>query len=198
MTIARRVNAAAWNIVAFGWEVFERFRIPRERAMSHGIRVVDTIEEPAPDDLVLKVVDALHLIGVVDPHRLTRIRQDVDSIALIEWSGSRRIAAYMPRSRSCYIRIGVAREYSDGTLATIIAHESTHARLDRLRVVSWRGALKHRIEHRCLREELAFAARLPEGEYPDTEAWIAERATTSRFASLPSRAGRDTRRVRAT
>ena len=184
--------------MAFSWKVFARFGVPRERAMTHGIGLLDTLEEPAPDDVVSKVVAALDLIAALDPRRLNRLRQDLDAIVLLEWSASRRIAAYMPRSRSCYIRIGVAREYSAGTLATIIAHESTHARLDRLRVVSWRGVLQHRIEHRCLREELAFADRLPKGEYPDTQAWIAERATSSRFASLPSRAGRDARRVGAT
>lgn len=184
--------------MASGWEALALFDSPRERAVTQGIRVLDTLEEPASDELVAKVVDALDLIAAVDPRRMKRLRLDVDAIMLIEWSASRRIAAHMPRSRSCYIRIGAARTYSVCTLATIIAHEGTHARLDRLRVVAWWGALQHRMEHRCLREELAIAERLPKSHCPDTEAWIAGRATTSRFASKPSRARQDARRVRAT
>jgi hypothetical protein len=198
VTIARRINALAWNVVASGWKAFARLSSPRERAVTQGIRVLDTLEEPAPDELVAKVADALDLIAAVDPRRLRRLRLDVDAIALIEWSGSRRVAAHMPRSRSCYIRISVARTYSVGTMATIIAHEGTHARLDRLRIVSWWGVLQHRVEHRCLREELAIAERLPQRRYPDTEAWIADRWTTSRFAPKPLRAGQEARRVRAT
>jgi hypothetical protein len=198
LTIARQIHALAWNVIASGWKTFARFSFPRERAKSHGIRILDTLEEPAPDELVAKIVDALALIAEVDARRLQRLRQDVDAITLMEWSASRRIAFHMPRSRSCYIRIRVARTYSVGTLAVIIAHEGTHARLDELRVVCWWGVLKHRMEHRCHREELAIAECLPKSRYPDTEAWIAERATTNRFAPKPLRAGREARRVRAT
>jgi len=38
------------------------------------------------------------------------------------------------------------------------------------------------MEHRCLRDELAIAERPAAGRNPETETWVAERASTTRLA----------------
>jgi hypothetical protein len=188
LKITRRANQLAWHAVAAVWATWvQRFNAPRERAKAQGFRVIDSVEEAAPDDIVAKVVEALDLLATVDARRLNRLRQDLDAIALLEWAISPRIAAYMPRSRTCYLSMQAVRAYSVGALAVMITHEGTHARLDKLHAVFWWGLLKYRMEHRCLQEELDIAKRLPNSRFPDTKAWVAERAAIGRFAARPPR-----------
>ena len=48
-------------------------------------------------------------------------------------------------------------------IASTIVHEATHARLSRCGI-KYKESLRSRIEAICLRRELAFAAKLPNGE----------------------------------
>jgi hypothetical protein len=187
-----------WRVVASVWAGWERHALTRrDRAVSHGIHVRDLLEEPAAEEeLVLKLVHALELLGEVDPRRLARLQQDLDAVALLDIP--KGIAVFMPGSRTCYITLRVVREYSEAELALVIAHEGTHARLDALRLLPSWGVTKHREEHRCLQEELALAARFPRGQFPEVDRWAAHRASTSRYASKPRRASRGTRLLRAT
>jgi hypothetical protein len=199
-----RVGAMSRRVRVLAWRAFERpatillqrLLEPRERVRTHGLRIFDTLYEPVADELLTKVVAALDLISVADPRRLRRLRYDLDAIALIEWSLSRTIAAHMPGSRTCYLKLSALRLYSAPEVAIIIAHEGTHARLDRLHILSCSKALKYRVEHRCLREELAMARRFPFGQYRDVDAWVAQRAAESRYAASPTR--RSARPVHAT
>ena len=48
-------------------------------------------------------------------------------------------------------------------IASVIVHEATHARLMRCGI-GYEEELRARVEKVCLRRELAFAAKLPNGE----------------------------------
>ena len=56
-----------------------------------------------------------------------------------------------------------AETTSPELIAAVIVHEATHARLERYGI-GYEEKLRARIEAVCFRRELAFAAKLPNGE----------------------------------
>jgi hypothetical protein len=74
-------------------------------------------------------------------------------------------AQFDPHTRTCLLdqSFVCSREVSATQLAAVIVHEATHARLFAAGV-GYPPELRPRIERLCLREELALALLLPDGE----------------------------------
>jgi hypothetical protein len=92
---------------------------------------------------------------------------------------SRSNAAYMPRTRTCYLAERVVRTHSAANVAMLLVHEATHARFEQSGINQW-SDLRPRFERRCVIEELSFAKRLSQGNYPGIDAWIDKRIRTSK------------------
>jgi hypothetical protein len=118
----------------------------------------------ADAELVLpRVEEALGLIKTHDRRRYDRIVRDLQRVWVrLLTTGA---AQFNPRLRACMLdeRFVQANTTNTAQIAAVIVHEATHARL-------WRCGFgydedkRQRIEAICLRRELAFARRLPDGQ----------------------------------
>jgi hypothetical protein len=141
--------------------------------------------------LVFERVDAaLSLIKTYDPLRYRRILCDVERIWVFLVPGG--LGQFRRSLKSCDIdeRFVLAETTRPEQIAAVIVHEATHARLFHCGI-GYEAELRARVEAVCCRRELAFAARLPDGDqirdegerrlagYP-SEYWTAE-AFSERF-----------------
>lgn len=196
MKVSRRINSALWRIGSRAWAALDGRLVSYLTYDNYdgiALRAWSDLGDRHED--IATVMQALDLIAEVEPRRLSRMRRDVDAIMIADLRRVR--GGHPPGSRVCYISIDTLRELSIANVALVLAHEATHARLDRLRVVKWWAPFWHRIEHRCLREELSLAGRLPRDRFPTIDAWIADRAATSGYGRK-SRRRRLARHLRAT
>jgi hypothetical protein len=132
-----------------------------------------------------KLEGALRVIAQADPRRFRRLRFDVDAIVVTDLLAKADAKGlYMPGSRTCYLDHAWVESRSDADVALMIVHESAHARLDRLWPTKWHPVVE-RIEHRCLREELSFASRLSESDFPGIGQWRVNRERSSRYRTSP-------------
>lgn len=108
-----------------------------------------------------RVEEALCLIKEYDRLRYGRITRDLDRIwvRLVPHYAGLYTAAYKLCELDCKF---VARASID-VIASTIVHEATHARLRRCGI-GGEEAIRARLEEVCLRREIAFAAKLPNGE----------------------------------
>lgn len=110
-----------------------------------------------------RVEEALGLIKTHDRQRYDRMARDLERVWVrLLTTGA---AQFSPRLWACMIdeRFVLADTTDTTLIASVIVHEATHARL-------WRYGFgydeekRQRIEAICLRRELAFALRLPDGD----------------------------------
>jgi hypothetical protein len=132
-----------------------------------GLRIVALTAADA-EPLIAKITGALSLIAEVDPRRFARMQGDVDQIVVMPLNDEG--GSYVQRSRTCYLSDGFVTARSDLTIAFVLVHEATHARIERAGVRQWRDR-KARYERICVAAELAFASRLA----PSTHAAIEDR-----------------------
>jgi hypothetical protein len=110
-----------------------------------------------------KIDQALNLISEFDPRRFLQIRRDVKKI----WVSAAQpgIAKWMDELQMCVLD----RDYfcrdnvSASRMALSIVHEATHARLNKLKV-KYTEDIRDRVERICIKSEIAFAKRLPDGQ----------------------------------
>ena len=196
MYVAQRLRGFLWRAVARGGAAAQRAAQLVSAGGALGVKILVDPHEPAKAASIAKVGAAIALIAERDPRRFRRFGRDVSIVALV--SGGylgRANGAYLPGSRTCYLRTAVVDRYSATNVAILLVHEATHARLDHLRAVAWWPPLRYRMEHRCLLEEVAFVDRLPRGEYPSADDWRADRLRRSRFALPGPRRERTAARV---
>jgi hypothetical protein len=107
-----------------------------------------------------RVRNALHLIAELDPRRYAKVRRLLRRVFVVRLPG--RLAQYVHSLRQCQLddRFVMAPRTPISEIAAAIIHEATHARLQHWGVPY--EADRKRQEHICLREELAFASRLPD------------------------------------
>jgi hypothetical protein len=106
-----------------------------------------------------KVRRALGLIGEYEPRRLLRIQRDIRTIA-----GSRGGNSYYHYPlRLIVLSWPAVFPVTVADVALTIIHEATHARIAQAGI-EYGDALRARIEAACVRQEAAFALRLPGGE----------------------------------
>jgi hypothetical protein len=107
--------------------------------------------------------EALSLIKTYDRVRYNRILRDLKRVwsLAVQYSGG----GFNARLDACILhpRVVLAENTPTEILASMIVHEATHARLWRYGI-GYPEALRPRIEAICVRRELAFSARLPNGK----------------------------------
>jgi hypothetical protein len=107
--------------------------------------------------------EALSLIKTCDSVRYNRILRDLKRVWALAVQGSG--GGFDARLDACILhpRAVLAESTSTEILASMIVHEATHARLWRYGI-GYPEALRPRIEAICVRRELAFSAKLPNGK----------------------------------
>lgn len=142
-----------------GWRIVEPllFRVLE----IDGVKVaVANIDERPPID---KVTAALRLIEQHDPLRFARLKRDLTGGIRVDPAIASR-ARFIARSWVCEINYEFANSgCTIEVLAATIVHEAAHARLWR-RGITYDEPIRARVEAICMRRELAFARRLPDGE----------------------------------
>jgi hypothetical protein len=122
-----------------------------------------------------RVEEALAIIKTFDRRRYDRIVQDLELVWVRLLPAA--LACFNESLRACEIdtRFALDEASEPEIIAAAIVHEATHARLARCGI-RYDENMRTRIEAICVRRELAFAARLPNGE--STQIWSATRLRT--------------------
>ena len=110
-----------------------------------------------------RVQQALALIEAQDRVRYARLARDLDRVWVrLVTTG---VAQFDPTWRACLLdeRFVLAEDTDVAHIAAAIVHEATHARLWRLGF-GYDEAVRERVEAVCLRREVAFASKLPDGK----------------------------------
>jgi len=118
--------------------------------------------EDKPEPILRRIEAALSLIKRYDRVRCDRLIRDLRRVwVLVLPTG---LACFDHRIGACEIdtRYFLAATTTPELIASTIVHEATHARLWRLGF-GYDEGLRPRIEAICMRRQLAFAAKLPDG-----------------------------------
>lgn len=126
-----------------------------------GLWVGSIEDEPWPG--LSRVESALRLIRDRDPLHYSRVLRYLDRIWVRLISSGR--AEYQRRLNACVLdqRYVLSETMTVENLASIIIHETTHARLERWGI-TYEEKARPRIEAICIRRQLNFGAKLPDGE----------------------------------
>jgi hypothetical protein len=116
-----------------------------------------------------RVEEALRLIKLHDSLRYARLLRDLDRIYVTLLPDVR--GRFKSAFRSCelderFVLVDTTRPHE---IASVIVHEAAHARLMRCGI-GYEPELRARVEAVCARRQLAFAAKLPDGEQVNAEA----------------------------
>ena len=119
--------------------------------------------EMEAEPILRRIEEALLLIKRHDRTRYDRLLRDLERVWVLLLPSS--IANFEYGIYTCQIdtRYCLADTTKPELLAAVIVHEATHARLWR-RGIRYEEAQRPRIEEICIRREIAFAAKLPNGE----------------------------------
>jgi hypothetical protein len=122
---------------------------------------IGTWEDNA-DSVLPRVEEALGVIKIYDRLRYDRITRDLERVWVRALFGND--AEYNHAMKACELDVRFVRAAtsSPAIIASIIVHEATHARILNRRI-PYEVALRNRVEAVCVRRELAFAKRLPNG-----------------------------------
>jgi hypothetical protein len=126
---------------------------------------VGTGERKADTELVWRRVEgALALIKTYDRYRYARLLRDLERV-WVRVSAYGFLGCHNASINACELdtRYVLAETSSLETIASTIVHEATHARLWRCGI-DYEESLRARVEAVCLRREIAFAAKLPNGQ----------------------------------
>ena len=139
----------------------------------HGLHTRVHSHDGDPTAAFQAVKAACGLIGEVDPRRLRRMKQDLGRVVVCSLRPG--LAMYVPATRTCYLRVTAVVGRPTVAVAILLVHEATHARLHHAGVRQWGSRRVRRVEQRCMREELAFADRLPPAAKDGLAEWAAGR-----------------------
>jgi hypothetical protein len=119
--------------------------------------------ESEPEPILRRIEEALLLIKRHDCVRYDRLLRDLERIWVLV--GTSKVACFDYKIYACVIdtRFCLAETTTPELLAAVIVHEATHARMWRCGM-RYEEAKRPRIEEICLRREIVFAAKLPNGE----------------------------------
>jgi hypothetical protein len=109
------------------------------------------------------VRNALGLIKTHDPVRYRRLTRDLKRIWVTRDGGP--VAHFAYRLDACVLntRFVLSQDSTPELIAAAIVHEATHARLWGYGI-GYDEELRSRVEAVCIRRELAFCAKLPDGQ----------------------------------
>jgi hypothetical protein len=108
-----------------------------------------------------RVEEALGLIKTYDRVRYDRLIRDLKRIWVVPLVGA--LGTFTPAIASCKLDPRFVLAEPPEMIAAVIVHEATHARLRRWGI-GYAEDERARVEAACARQELAFAAKLPNGE----------------------------------
>jgi hypothetical protein len=129
------------------------------------------------NEVLNKVRDALLLIKTHDPYRYKRVLRETDRILVTLIPGA--AGAWAPALRRCLVDARLVRSHPPAMIANAIVHEVTHGLIIRYGV-SYEKDYRARIENICLRQERAFASKLPDDiEKGALSEWIGRDDATS-------------------
>lgn len=126
-----------------------------------GILPLDRLATPEAQDLAFtKVSMGFGLIAAHDPRRLSATRRLLRGILI----RPQPTAGYRPASNICILSTDSVLDRSHGMLASAVIHETMHARFAEAGLIPFLSspALLPRMEEGCVREQIAFARRVPE------------------------------------
>jgi hypothetical protein len=135
--------------------------------LSSGRRVdgmwVGTYFQRNAEQVMRRVEEALRLIKTYDERRYKRLISDLSRVWVRLVPGG--LGKYTHSLRACELdeRFVLAETSPPEMIAATIVHEATHARLWRFGF-GYDENVRGRVEAVCVRRELAFARRLPDGE----------------------------------
>lgn len=109
-----------------------------------------------------RVEEALGLIKTYDRVRYDRLIRDLKRIWVVPLVGA--LGTFTPAIASCKLDPRFVLAEPPEMIAAVIVHEATHARLRRWGIGYHQEEERARVEAVCVRRELAFAAKLPNGE----------------------------------
>ncbi|RUU01846.1 hypothetical protein EOD23_20715 [Mesorhizobium sp. USDA-HM6] len=109
-----------------------------------------------------RVAAALQLIQDFDPIRYRRVVRDLKQIWITTIPGA--VGRFVKSTSTCELdeRFVLGENTVTEHIAGTIVHEATHARLEQ-QSISYEEKLRDRVEQVCMRRELAFATKLPDG-----------------------------------
>jgi hypothetical protein len=112
-------------------------------------------------EILRRVGEALHLIKRYDKYRYKRVLQEIERIwvHLLPYGG----AVFARGLKRCLIDPRFVLASSPTILASAIVHEATHGRLMRYNI-GYEEQIRSRVEKICMRQELRFALKVPDGE----------------------------------
>jgi len=119
--------------------------------------------EMEAEPILRRIEEALLLIKRYDRIRYDRLLRDLQRVWVLLLPSSIAIFEYGIYTCEIDTRYCLAETTTPELLAAVIVHEATHARLWR-RGMRYEEARRPRIEEICIRREIAFAAKLPNGE----------------------------------
>jgi hypothetical protein len=129
------------------------------------------------NEVLNKVRDALLLIKTHGPYRYRRVLREADRILVTLIPGA--AAAWAPVLRRCLIDARLVRSHPPAMIANAIVNEVTHGLIIRYGV-GYEKDYRARIENICLKQERAFASKLPADIEKGTLAeWIGRDDATS-------------------
>jgi hypothetical protein len=117
--------------------------------------------DKSDDDALARVEQALCLIKRYDPIRYNRIHRYLDAIWVCHLPGL--YGQFRKVYKRCDIDMRSVRRSTSERIAAVIIHESTHAHPSMIKI-GYAEHLRHRAEALCMRQELAFARKLPNGQ----------------------------------
>jgi len=123
-----------------------------------GILLVDLTDTRRDGSPLEHIREAMDLISSVDQRRFRILQRELSKI-LITWGDG---PSFWPFSTACVLPKEYVEKEGTAGLASTIIHEVTHARLWR-KGFRYDQEIRRRIESACVREQIRFALRLPEG-----------------------------------
>lgn len=116
------------------------------------------------EPIAARVRSAIELIRQHDPYRLKVLRRYLTGGVQVDQSIVGRIAEFDWQTMTCKVHPDyINSEASPEELATTLVHEATHARLWHLGFRYESAQSRVREEANCMRQEIAFAQRVPGG-----------------------------------
>jgi hypothetical protein len=114
-----------------------------------------------PEPILRRLREALQLIKRHDPRRYSRLVHELKHVWVPGRIPSR--GSFNSRSEICELDKEFVLAETPELIASVIVHEATHARLRRCGI-GYEEEIRPRVEAICVRRELAFTAKLPNGQ----------------------------------
>jgi hypothetical protein len=142
---------------------------PRKTLHGLPVRILFASDSEQRARIWAKVDDALRLIGAHAPRRLEQIRADLAGVFVCGLPGLQGRFLGSLRLADLSFDYCLASATTVADVASLLVHESQHARLSRLGI-RLNESNRHQVERICYRAERLLGRRIPDGEKVVAEA----------------------------